>query len=122
MQAMSSRGSAWRGALTGLVPLGLLAGLLAVSVGATALARQMSFSSGFFFERQVVLIVLVAGLGVAVVVYAGTCVWVLRRVGAWQRAGDARRAAGALWALGITAVVVVAPVVVAVLLPQHPAP
>jgi hypothetical protein len=69
-----------------------------------------------------VLSTLIAGLVLAIVVFA-IAVWrVLRRVAAWQQAGAAVQANAALWALGATALVIVIPVLLAILLPQYPAP
>jgi hypothetical protein len=45
---------------------------------------------------------------------------VLRRVAAWQGDGTVHQATGALCALGITVLLVLLPLVLAVLLPQHP--
>jgi hypothetical protein len=42
-------------------------------------------------------------------------------VAAWQRDGAVRQAAGALLALGITVLLVLLPLLLAALLPQHPA-
>ena len=65
---------------------------------------------------------LIAGLVLAIVVIA-IAVWrVLRRVAAWQQAGAAVQANAALWALGATALVIVIPILLAILLPQHPFP
>jgi hypothetical protein len=47
---------------------------------------------------------------------------VLRRVAAWQQAGAAVQADAALWALGATSLVIVIPILLAILLPQHPFP
>src|SRR5271157_2550103 len=115
-------GSAMHGALIGLIPLGLLASVVAIVLGLTALARQLVAASGFFVQQQTALIVLIVGLVLAIVVFA-IAVWrVLRRVAVWQQTGTAMQAKAALWALGATALVIVLPVLLAVLLPQHPAP
>jgi hypothetical protein len=120
--ALAPRDSAWRGVLTGLVPLGLLAVFVALAIGLTALARQMTLSAGFFTEREAVIATLVVGLLVAAVVYGVACFRMLRRVGVWLRDGYPAMATGALWALGITALVVALPVILAIVVPQHPAP
>ncbi len=65
---------------------------------------------------------LIAGLVLAIAVFA-LAVWrVLRRVAAWQRARLIEQANAVLWALGATALVIVIPVLLALLLPQHPFP
>lgn len=115
-------GSAVRGALIGLGPLGLLAGFVALAVVLTALARALVADAGFFAQQQAALSTLIAGLVLAILIFA-IAVWrVLRRVAAWQQAGAAVQASAALWALGTTALVIVIPILLALLLPQHPAP
>lgn len=113
---------AWRGALIGLVPLGLLIVSVAVTLLLTALARQLLAAAGFFAQQQVAVITLIVGLVLASVVYA-VAIWrTLRRVRIWQQNGEIAQVSAALWTLGATALVVVVPVLVALLLPQHPAP
>jgi succinate dehydrogenase/fumarate reductase cytochrome b subunit len=115
-------GSAVHGALTGLVPLGLFAGFVALAIVLTALARQLAAGSGFFAQQEAALSTLIAGLVLAIVVFA-IAVWrVLRQVAAWQQAGVAVQANAALWALGATALIIVIPVPLGLLLPQYPAP
>lgn len=121
------RSSLWesktfRGALVGLIPLGLLAGVVVLTLVITVLARQLVAASGFFAQQQAALITLIAGLVVAIVVYAVALWSRLRRVTAWQHDGEQAQASAALWALGATALVVIVPVLLALLLPQHPAP
>lgn len=114
--------SVWRGVLVGLIPLGLLAGIVAITLLVTALARQLVAGSGFFVQQQTALIALIVGLVLAIVVYA-VAIWrVLRRVKIWQRDGTTTQANAALWALTATALIVVLPVLLALILPQHPAP
>lgn len=120
-RSTESKSSLWRGALVGLIPLGLLAGIVALTLLITALARQLVAASGFFAQQQAALIALIAGLIVAITVYA-VAIWrVLRRVAAWQRDGVTAQANAALWALGATALIVLIPVLLAIVLPQHPA-
>jgi hypothetical protein len=77
-------GSAVRGAWVGLGPMGILAGFVALAVVLTALARQLAAGSGFFAQQEAALSTLIAGLVLAIVVFA-IAVWrVLRRVAAWQ--------------------------------------
>ena len=116
------KGSAIHGVLIGLIPLGLLAGVVLVVIVITALARELATGGGFFVQQQAALITLIVGLVLAIVVFA-IAVWrVLRRVAAWQQTGVVVQAKAALWALGATALVIVIPVLLAILLPQHPFP
>jgi len=113
---------ALRGALVGLIPLGLLVVLIVIALAVAAFARQLSAAAGFFAQQQAALSVLVAGLALALIVYAVAIVRIMRRVALWQQMGGAVRARAALWALGITALIVILPLLLALVLPQHPAP
>ncbi len=116
------KGSAIRGTLIGLIPLGLLAGVILVTLVVTALAREFVAGSGFFVQQQAVLITLIIGLALAILVFAIACWRVMRRVAAWQQTEVRVQASAALWMLGATALIIVIPVLLAFLLPQHPAP
>jgi hypothetical protein len=124
VQVSSSKltGSAWRGALIGLIPLGLLTITVAVSILLTTLARQIFTTAGFFAQQQASVTVLIVGLVLTLAVYA-IAIWrTLRRVGIWLQKGKIVQSRVALWALGVTALVVVTPILLALILPQHPAP
>jgi uncharacterized membrane protein len=116
----ASASNAGRGALVGLIPLGVVALLLAATLGLTALVRQMVLAQGFFAEERAVIPTLGIGLAVTVIAYIIACVRTLRQVRVWQSAGEDARAAGTLWALGLTALIVLAPLLLAIFLPQHP--
>ncbi len=120
--ANEPKSSVQRGTLVGLIPLGLLAGIVAITLLVTALARQVVGDAGFFAQQQAALIALIVGLFVSIVVFA-VAIWrVLRRVAAWQQDGTATQANAALWTLGASALIVVVPILLALLLPQYPAP
>lgn len=115
-----TKGSVMRGVLVGLIPLGLLAGCVALTVALTALARQLASGSGFFVQQEAALVMVIVGLVLAVTVFA-VAVWrVMRRVATWQQSGVTQQSKAALWSLGATAVVIVIPLLLAILLPQHP--
>ena len=120
--SLQHKGNALRGVLAGLIPLGLLLLIVAITVVLTALARLLVASSGFFVQQQAAVIVLIAGLIVALVVFIIALVRALRKITSWQRSGAVGQARAALFALGCTALVVLLPVVLAIVLPQNPAP
>lgn len=124
MQAQSSSpdNNTWRGFLTGIIPLILLVIIVVIALAGTALVRQLFAPAGFFAQQQAAVITLVVGLVIALVVYVGTIVRALRRVATWQQQGATKPSRAALWSLGITALIVVLPVLLAIVLPQHPAP
>jgi ABC-type nickel/cobalt efflux system permease component RcnA len=117
-----TKGSVMRGVLVGLIPLGLLACCVALTVALTALARQLMSGSGFYAQQQAALIMVIVGLVLTVAVFA-VAVWrVVRRVATWQQSGVTAQAQAALWSLGASALVIVIPLLLAILLPQHPFP
>jgi hypothetical protein len=111
-----------RGLLAGLLPLVLLVGIVLLTLALALVARLLVAPQGFLFERQVVVPVLGVGLLLGALVYTLEAVLAMRRVHHWQEVGDTARAAGALWALGLSGALVLLPVLLATLLPQHPAP
>ena len=114
--------SALRGILLGLIPLLLLAIIVIVTLLITAFARQWVASSGFFRQQQVALIVLIAGFILAILAFA-IAIWrVSEQIKDWQQDGLVKPGRAALWALGITVLIVLLPVVLAIVLPQNPAP
>src|SRR5215831_21291821 len=94
----SSQGSVLRGIIAGFIPLVLLLIVSAITIFLTALARQLLASSGFFAQQQASLIVLVAGLFVALGVYIFAIVRTLRKITSWQRINMIYQARSALLA------------------------
>jgi uncharacterized membrane protein YbhN (UPF0104 family) len=125
---VQGRASLWksdalRGALVGLIPLSLLVIMIIIALTLGILIREAFTAAGFFTQQQATLITLIIALALAVVVYV-VAIWrTLRRVAVWQKdAAGWRKARAALWTLGITALIVLMPVILALVLPQHPAP
>ena len=117
----SSGSSAAQGVLTGLMPLLSLA-VFGVALLLTAGVRVATAGQGFFAQQRYAVIVLAIGLVLAAIAYALFCRAALRRARQWLLDGSARAATAAYWALGATALVVLLPLLLAILLPQHPAP
>jgi len=113
---------ALHGALVGLIPLGLLLFVVVVVLLLAALGRQVVSAAGFFVQQQVAVSILIAGFIATIILYAIAANRTLRQVASWQRSSLHVRSRFALWALGFTALVVMLPVLLALLLPQHPTP
>lgn len=112
----------WGGVWVGLAPFGYIVGIAFVALGLAAVARQAMASSGFFAQQEAALFVLVPGMLLVIIAYFVSGARVLRQAARWRAAGQIRNAVVALWTLGITAVLVLVPFVLAVALPQQPAP
>jgi len=121
-QPSTSENNTWRGLLIGFAPLVVLVILVVITLAVTALVRQIFAPSGYFVVQQAALIALVTGLVIALVIYVVAIALALRRVAAWQRIGAKKSSIAALWSLAITAFVVLLPVLLAIALPQNPAP
>lgn len=120
--ASPARDSFWRALLIGLLPLLLLAGISGITFTLVAFMRQLLLPAGFLEQQRVDLMILISGLVLAISAYSISAWRIWRRLTTWQTAGLERRVRVVLWTLLVTALVVLLPVIVAVLLPQHPAP
>lgn len=92
-----------------LQPLVALIGLAILLIALATVARTVSAGAGFLVERQVVLLVWLAGLVLAGVVFA----LVARR--SWQR----QDSPSGLWLMTVTLLALASPLAMMVL--QHPA-
>ena len=102
------------------MPLAVVVACGTATVGLTVVARYLLAGSGFFAAQRACVIVLASGSVVSALLYASAGLRALRRVRAWQHEGRTVRAGGGLCGLGVTALVVALPILLAVLLPQHP--
>jgi hypothetical protein len=114
-------GQALPGILTGLVPLAFFAGLGALAVVAMILARMLTTGEAFLAQQTVLVGTLGIGLLVSFGAWIAGCIWALRRARTWERIGAPLQAAATLWTLGVSAIILLLPVLLAVLIPQHPA-
>ena len=118
-----SKGSEYRrGVLYGVIPLAVLAVITAMALALAALVRQLIGAPAFLAQQQAVLLILGCGLVLAIVAFTLAVIFTLRRVATWQRDGPVERARAALWTLSVSALVILLPVLLALVLPQHPAP
>ena len=110
------------GLLFGLVPLAPLALTAVLALGLAWLARQVTSSAGFYTQQWAAGIVVALGLLAGVIVFIVFSRRALSQIKQWQQEGLARQAGAALWGLIIVALIVLLPVVLAIAIPQHPAP
>ena len=122
ISAAPTRGNAVRGFASSLVPLAFVAVIVLVALALAALARQLTAGQGFYTQQWAAVIVIAGGLLATAASYIVTCVQALRRVKLWQQAGQTAQASGALWGLVVVALIVLLPLLLAIAIPQHPAP
>lgn len=112
---------AMRGFLAGFLPLGMLLGTLLVTLVVTWVVRMLLSAADFSAQQTVFALVFGLGLLAATITYVAAMVRTVRRARRWQTTGEAERARGSWWALALTGILVVLPVILAVALPQSPA-
>ncbi len=112
----------WHGVWIGLIPLALVIVTVAATIALTTLVRLLFIPAGFLVWQRIVIGFWVGGLAIAVAVFLYAAFRVLRLAKGWQRAGLLSQASGAFWALGVSVLIVLLPLLVAVVFPQHPAP
>jgi hypothetical protein len=108
--------------LLGLSPLAPLAIIGLLTTVLTTLARQLTESAGFYTQQWVAVILVALGLILAIAAVIVFSVHAFRTVRRWQQAGMFQDANAALFGLVVVSLVLVLPVVLAILAPQHPAP
>lgn len=109
-----------RGVVEGVIPVAVALVWVVITLAALAIGRQLTAGLGFATQQTTAMIIAFAGLGLAALSFVVSCVIVLRQVGAWQRVGGTRQAAGALWTLSAMALVVALPVILVNVVPLHP--
>ena len=114
-----------RGVWAGGMPLALALIVVGLAAGGAALVRALigpTGADGFLAWQGATIAIWGAGLLLAAIVYGVAVARALRRAARWQRAGLARRARAVHWSLLVVALLLLAPVILALALPQHPAP
>lgn len=99
-----------------LIPLLLLAGISAGTVGLIILVRAWTAGDTFLVRQLYLLLVVSTGLILAVATYTITIVFALRKIHAWHELNQTGKAHGATWGLGFTALVVSLPLLLALFL------
>jgi hypothetical protein len=102
--------------LVGLAPLALLVAMVAGMLLAIGALRPVLATYGFFEQQNILMIVVTIGLLLIVLTYVVVCRSTLRRIRAWQHAGHSAAATGGHWALFVTSIAVVLPVIVGLFL------
>jgi hypothetical protein len=120
--APTQTGTVRRGILTGVMPLARMIILSALVLVLSIAARLVTQSQSFGVQQGSVIITFAVALVIAAIVYTASLIGAFRRIRAWSQVGLDTTANAALWTVAVTALVVVAPIVVAAILPQHPAP
>lgn len=114
-----------RGVWVGGIPLALALIMAGLAAGGAALIRALigpAGADGFLAWQGATTAIWCGGLLLAAIVYGVAAALALRRAATWRRAGLTRRAAAVHWSLLVVALLLLAPVILALALPQYPAP
>jgi hypothetical protein len=117
-----ARAGRFRSLIFGLEPLFPLLLIVVLTIGLAWLARQITAGAGFYTQQWAAGVIVVLGIRGGAVALAIFSVRALRQVKTWQEAGMSAQAGAALWGLIVVALVVLLPLLLAILIPQHPAP
>jgi hypothetical protein len=110
-----------RGVGVGLAPAAFLYLGALVAFGVISLLRLASTGLGFLTQLPVLNVVSALCLVALAVGFTLVGVRVFRQARRWREEGETATAIAVLWGLGASALLVLVPVLVAILLPQHPA-
>lgn len=108
--------------LVGLSPLAPVAIIVLLTTVLTSVARQLTAGAGFYTQQWVAVILVALGLILAIAAVIVFSVRAFRTIKRWQQTFRFQEANAALLGLVVVALVLVLPVVLAIVIPQHPAP
>ncbi len=113
-QDRAARESVWHVVTLVVMPLASLSVITSATLGCIVLARSLTAADGFFVQQQAALLVVSTGLVLAAATYTAAIIFALRKIKRWHQANNTRKAIGATWGLGATALVVLLPFLLAI--------
>ncbi len=103
----------WHVVAVVVTPLVLLVVLVAATLIGTAFVRSLTTSDGFFIQQRDAMLVVSTGLMLAATAYTIAIIVAFRKISHWHKTNQSREAVGATWGLGMTAVIVSLPLLLA---------
>ncbi len=113
-QDRGARESVWHVVALVVMPVASLSVITATTLGCVALVRLLTAADDFFVQQQAALLVVSTGLVLAAATYTAAIIFALRKIKRWHQANSTRKAIGAMWGLGATALVVLLPFLLAI--------
>jgi len=110
-----------RGVGVGLAPAAFFYAGILVGFGVVSLLRVATPGLGFLTQLPILNVVSALCLVALAVGFTLVSVRVFRQARRWREDGETTAANAVLWGLAVSALLVLVPVLVAILLPQHPA-
>jgi hypothetical protein len=96
-----------------LTPLALLSVTIVATLVGIAFVRNLTASGGFFVEQQYVILVVFIGLILAAVAYTTSIIVAFKKINKWHETKKTKKAIGATWGLGMTAIIITLPMLLA---------
>lgn len=95
-----------------LTPLALLLVTIVATLVGTAVVRSLTASGGFFIQQQYAMLIVFVGLILSAAAYTTAIIVAFKKINKWHETKRTKKAIGATWGLGLTAIVVSLPIVV----------
>ena len=96
-----------------LTPLALLSVTIVATLVGIAFVRNLTASGGFFVQQQYVILVVFIGLILAAVAYTTSIIVAFKKINKWHETKKTKKAIGATWGLGMTAIIITLPMLLA---------
>jgi hypothetical protein len=103
----------WEIILISLAPLAMLVVTGAVVLVLVALVRHLIDPASFLLEQRIFIIVMIAGLAIAIIAYTITVIYALKKIEEWRKSGHIAQANAGLITLTIVASLMILPVILA---------
>ena len=107
------RRRSWQIILLSLAPLATLAVTGAVVLVLVTLVRRLIDPASFLLEQRIFIIVMIAGLAIAIIAYTIAVIFALKKIGTLRKSGHIAQANAGLITLTIVASLMILPVILA---------
>jgi hypothetical protein len=103
----------WQIIFLSLAPLAMLAVTGAVVLVLVTLVRRLIDPASFLLEQRIFIIVMIAGLAIAIIAYTIAVIFALKKIGTLRKSGHIAQANAGLITLTIVASLMILPVILA---------
>ena len=110
---VDDRSSIWHILVLTLAPLFLLIIIGAIVLGLIMLDRHSILLTNFVLQQDIMIGILIIGMTVAIIVYALSVMYALRKIGMWRQNGQIKQANEGLLVLAVVASIMILPLILA---------
>jgi hypothetical protein len=93
-----------------LTPLALLLVTIVATLVCIAFVRNLTAADGFLVQQQYAMLVVFIGLILAAATYTTSIIVAFKKINKWHETNKTKKAIGATWGLGMTAIIVSLPI------------